>query len=65
MPRTTERAQALLEIDTEIEDTAYTYVFASSISSGEEDDYEEDLKDVFDMRDYISSLNSIYLVMRA
>ena len=53
MPRTAERAQALLEIDTEIEGTAYAYVFASS--SGEEDGYEEDLEDLFDMRDHISS----------
>ena len=53
MPRTTERAQALLEIDTEIEGTAYAYVFA--FSSGEEDDSEEDLGDLFDMRDHISS----------
>ena len=44
-----------MEIDNEIEGTAYTYVFAFSISSGEEEDYEEDLEDLFDMRDHISS----------
>ena len=64
MPRTTERAQVLHEIDIAIEDTACACVLASSSDLGEENNHWEDLEELVDMQDHISShryLNGVYM----
>ncbi|KAF8459084.1 hypothetical protein BGX38DRAFT_1264779 [Terfezia claveryi] len=53
MPRTSGKAQALRDIDTEVESIAYAYALASS--SEEEDDYEEDIEDLLVMQKIIIS----------
>ncbi|RPB26996.1 hypothetical protein L211DRAFT_834666 [Terfezia boudieri ATCC MYA-4762] len=49
MPQTPGEAQALQDIDTEVESIAYADALASS--SAEEDDYEEDIEDLLVMQD--------------
>ncbi|RPB19968.1 hypothetical protein L211DRAFT_895539 [Terfezia boudieri ATCC MYA-4762] len=53
MPRTTEKAQALYQIETEAENTLYADALASS--SEDENDYEEDLEDLLTLREVIAS----------
>ncbi|RPB26863.1 hypothetical protein L211DRAFT_866320 [Terfezia boudieri ATCC MYA-4762] len=60
MPRTSGKAQALQDIDTQVESIGYAYVLASS--SEEEDDYEEDIEDLLVMQNVIVS--NRYLLSR-
>ena len=53
MPRVSEKAQALQGIQEAIEITAWAYLLASSFE--EEDDVEEDLEDLLDIREVIAS----------
>ncbi|KAF8454980.1 hypothetical protein BGX38DRAFT_1267596 [Terfezia claveryi] len=53
MPQTTEKAQALYQIETEAENTVYADALASS--SEDENDYEEDLEDLLTLREVIAS----------
>ncbi|RPB19762.1 hypothetical protein L211DRAFT_896025 [Terfezia boudieri ATCC MYA-4762] len=59
MPPTTGKAQALQDIDTEVESIAYAYVLASS---SEEDDYEEDIEDLHFMQEV--TISDRYLLSR-
>jgi len=53
MPRISGKTQVLQDIDSEVEAIAYAYALASS--SEEEDEYEEDLEDLLDIREAITS----------
>ena len=55
MPRTTDRAQVLHEINIAIEDTACACVLASEKEEEEENSQWEDLEDLVAMQDQITS----------